>query len=87
MWHAAWAAAELPADEALLAARQAKAYCSEAALRIAETSVQMFGGIALTWEHPSHLRLRRILLSRQVLGDESAQYAAIAETRLAAGSR
>ncbi|WP_106400970.1 acyl-CoA dehydrogenase family protein [Actinocorallia populi] len=83
MRHAAWAATELPEDEALLAARQAKAACSTAARDVAETAVQLFGGIALTWEHPTHLRLRRILLSRAVLGDESAQYRAIADRRLA----
>lgn len=83
MWHAAWAATRLPPEESLLAARQAKAYCSAAALQVVETSVQMFGGIALTREHPSHVRLRRVLLSRTVLGDENAQYAAIAERRLA----
>lgn len=82
-WHAAWAATRLPPDEALLAARQAKAYCAEAALQVAETSVQMLGGIALTREHPGHLRLRRVLLSRAALGDETAQYAAIAARRLA----
>jgi alkylation response protein AidB-like acyl-CoA dehydrogenase len=86
-WHAAWAATELAADDALLASRQAKAYCSTAARTIAETAVQMFGGIALTWEHHLHVRLRRILLSRQVLGDESAQYRAIADHRLAPAGR
>jgi hypothetical protein len=83
IWYAAWAATQLPPDEALLAARQAKAYCSEAALQVTETSIQMLGGIALTREHPSHLRLRRVLLSRKALGDETAQYAAIAHQRLA----
>ncbi|WP_460305514.1 acyl-CoA dehydrogenase family protein [Actinocorallia aurea] len=83
MWHAAWAATRLPPAEALLAARQAKAYCSEAALEVAETAVQMLGGIALTREHPGHVRLRRVLLSRALLGDENAQYAAIADHRLA----
>ncbi|GAA0959690.1 acyl-CoA dehydrogenase family protein [Actinocorallia libanotica] len=87
MWHAAWAATELTEDEALLAARQAKAACSTAARDAAETAVQLFGGIALTWEHPAHLRLRRILLSRAVLGDESAQYRAIAARRLAPAGR
>ncbi len=85
MLHAAWAATRLPADEALLAARQAKAYCSDAALQVVETSVQLFGGIAFTHEHPSHLRLRRVLLARTVLGDETAQYAAIADRRLTPG--
>ncbi|ROO85383.1 alkylation response protein AidB-like acyl-CoA dehydrogenase [Actinocorallia herbida] len=83
MWHAAWAATRLAPDDALLAARQAKAYCAESALEVAETAVQLLGGIALTREHPGHLRLRRVLLSRALLGDENAQYAAIAARRLA----
>jgi len=45
-------------------------------------------GIGLTWEHLAHVRQRRTLLSRMVLGDERAQYAAIAAARLAgAGGR
>ncbi|CAO5161114.1 Acyl-CoA dehydrogenase [Frankia sp. AiPs1] len=82
-WHAAWAAGALPAADALLAARQAKAYCASAAREVGETAIQLLGGIGLTHEHLAHVRLRRILLSRAVLGDETAQYAAIADTRLA----
>jgi hypothetical protein len=43
----------------------------------------VFGGIAITWEHASHLRLRRTLLDRRLFGDEGVQYEAIAATRLA----
>ncbi len=82
MWHAAWAADELPADAALLAARQAKAFCAAAARDVGETAIQLLGGIGLTWEHLAHVRQRRILLARRVLGDEQAQYAAIAAARL-----
>jgi alkylation response protein AidB-like acyl-CoA dehydrogenase len=82
MWHAAWAADELEPGPALLAARQAKAFCSNAAREVGEISIQLLGGIGLTWEHLAHVRLRRILLSRQVLGDEAVQYAAIARIRL-----
>jgi alkylation response protein AidB-like acyl-CoA dehydrogenase len=85
MWHAAWAADELEPGPALLAARQAKAFCSSAAREVGEISIQLLGGIGFTWEHLAHVRLRRILLSRQVLGDEAAQHAAIARTRLGSG--
>jgi alkylation response protein AidB-like acyl-CoA dehydrogenase len=85
MWHAAWAVDELDAADALLAARVAKAYCAEAAPRVCETAIQMWGGIGMTWECRAHLFLRRALLSRQVLGDEHVQLAAIAEARLGAG--
>ena len=47
------------------------------------TAMQVLGGISITWEHASHLRLRRTLLNRRLFGDESAQYAAIADMRLA----
>ncbi|MBL7491431.1 acyl-CoA dehydrogenase family protein [Frankia sp. AgW1.1] len=84
MWHGAWAADELPTSVALLAARQAKAFCSAAGREVGELTIQMFGGIGLTWEHLSHVRQRRALMTSRVLGDESAQYAAIADERLAA---
>lgn len=82
VWHAAWAGDHLEASEALLAARTAKAYCAELGLRTVEASVQVFGGIAITWEHLSHLRLRRAHLDRGCLGDEHVQYRSIAATRL-----
>lgn len=83
LWHAAWAIDHLPVDEARLAAMTAKAYASAAGRDVVETSVQVFGGIAITWEHASHLRLRRTLLNRRLFGNESVQYEAIAATRLA----
>ncbi|CAA0079096.1 Caffeyl-CoA reductase-Etf complex subunit CarC [Mycolicibacterium vanbaalenii] len=83
VWHAAWAVDHLPADQALLAARTAKAYTSAAGREVVETSMQVLGGISITWEHPAHLRLRRMLLGRRVFGDESTHYPAIADMRLA----
>jgi len=83
LWHAAWAIDELPVEEARLAAMTAKAYASAAGREVVETTVQVFGGIAITWEHASHLRLRRTLLDRRLFGDEGVQYEAIAATRLA----
>jgi alkylation response protein AidB-like acyl-CoA dehydrogenase len=86
MWHAAWAVDELDAAEALLAARQAKAYCSRAARSVTETMVQMLGGIAITWEELAHVRVRRALLDRVCFGDEHAQLDAIAAARLGSAS-
>jgi alkylation response protein AidB-like acyl-CoA dehydrogenase len=37
----------------------AKAWCSEALSRVAEETVQLHGGIAITWEHDAHLYLKR----------------------------
>lgn len=83
LWHAAWAVDHLPADDALLAARTAKAYASAAGRDIVETAMQVLGGISITWEHAAHLRLRRTLLSRRLFADENAHYEAIAAMRLA----
>jgi hypothetical protein len=83
LWHAAWAIDHLPADEARLAAMTAKAYAAAAGRDVVETAVQVFGGIAITWEHVSHLRVRRTLLNRRLFGDETTQYEAIADLRLA----
>src|ERR1700757_1362029 len=83
LWHAAWAIDQLPVDEARLAAMSAKAYAAAAGREVVETTVQVFGGIAITWEHVSHLRLRRTLLDRRLFGDEAVHYDAIAAMRLA----
>lgn len=83
LWHAAWAIEHLPSEEARLAAMTAKAYAAEAGRDVVETSVQVFGGIAITWEHVAHLRVRRMLLDRRLFGDELTQYEAIAAMRLA----
>jgi alkylation response protein AidB-like acyl-CoA dehydrogenase len=82
MWHAAWAVDALDVDDALSAARVAKAYCAESAYRVCETAIQVWGGIGMTWECRAHLFLRRTLLSRHTLGDETVQLARLAEARL-----
>lgn len=83
VWHAAWAVDHLPAEQALLAARTAKAYTSSAGRDVVEAAMQVLGGISITWEHTAQLRLRRTLLSRRLFGDELTQYEAIAAMRLA----
>nr|MDT0663855.1 hypothetical protein [Micromonospora sp. DSM 115978] len=60
---------------------------SAAARDVGETTIQMLGGIGLTWEHLAHVRQRRTLLSRRAFGDETAQYAAISAQRLQAAGR
>ena len=82
MWHAAWAVDALPAADALLAARQAKSYCSRVGRQVVEIHVQLYGGIAITWEELAHLRVRRTLLDRAAFGDEDAQDDAIASVRV-----
>jgi alkylation response protein AidB-like acyl-CoA dehydrogenase len=47
----------------------AKAYVSRAAREVAHGSMQVFGGIAFTDEHPAHRFLRRIVVREQQFGD------------------
>ncbi len=63
--HAAWAVDELPAREAVEAARVAKIYCARAALTVCETSIQVHGGIGNTWECLAHVYLRRVLAATE----------------------
>jgi hypothetical protein len=63
--HAAWAVDELPAVEAIEAARVAKIYCARAALTVCETSIQVHGGIGNTWECLAHVYLRRVLAATE----------------------
>ena len=78
---AAWAVDALPVDEALEAARTAKAYASEHAREVCETAIQMHGGIGMTWEAMPHVYLRRALLGRLTFGDEHFHYARLADQR------
>jgi alkylation response protein AidB-like acyl-CoA dehydrogenase len=81
--YASWAVDEEEIGEALLAARAVKAYAARQFLGVAETVMQMYGGIGQTWEHIAHFYARRILLNRFLLGDAHVQLAAIADRRLA----
>ena len=81
--YAAWSVDEEPAPDALLAARVVKAYAGRQMLSVAETVMQMYGGIGNTWEHIAHFYARRVLLNRYLLGDTQLQLAAIADRRLA----
>jgi acyl-CoA dehydrogenase len=49
----------------------AQAYCSDAFVFVAATSIQVHGGIGFTWEHPAHLYLRRARSDAQLLGSPS----------------
>lgn len=84
MWHAAWAVDALDPSDALLAARQAKSYCSRAGRNVVEIHVQLYGGIAITWEELAHVRVRRALFDRASFGDENYQDDAIALARVGA---
>ncbi|MET0954085.1 MAG: acyl-CoA dehydrogenase family protein [Aeromicrobium sp.] len=50
----------------------AKAYAGRAAIDVVEKAVQVFGGVAITWEFPAHRHLRRVLLDAEVLGSPTS---------------
>lgn len=77
-YYAAWAASEAP-DELPSVAVMAKAYASEAYVRCAAENIQIHGGIGFTWENPAHLYFKRAKSSQLHLGDETFQYAQLAE--------
>jgi alkylation response protein AidB-like acyl-CoA dehydrogenase len=58
---ARYAAACLAAGDpdAAVAIALAKAACSDAAVKAAQETIQLHGGIGFTWEHPAHLYLKR----------------------------
>ena len=76
VYHAAWALGAGDPD-ASVAASTAKIWCSDAGLRVAESSLQVHGGIGFTWESDVHLHLKRAQLDSVAFGD-----AAFHRTRL-----
>ena len=73
-------------SDALHTASIAAAYAARASRRVVEAALQVFGGIAFTWEHDAHLLQRRVLSCERRFGDapfhESRLGAAICNRRL-----
>ncbi|OBK64026.1 acyl-CoA dehydrogenase family protein [Mycobacterium sp. 1165178.9] len=71
--HALWASDAYPGadsqsgEERHLAALRAKAFAGRLAT-VADTAIQVFGGIGYTWEHDAHLYLKRLLSWSAFLG-------------------
>ncbi|MER5644384.1 acyl-CoA dehydrogenase family protein [Streptosporangium sp. NPDC002524] len=61
-----------------LATAVAASWCSEVAVHVAEESVQLHGGIGMTWEHPVHLYLKRAKSTEIALGTPGAHREAVA---------
>lgn len=80
---AAWTADH---DEAALplAASVAKVSAVRAALAVTASSLQVMGGIGFTWEHDSHLLLKRARASAQVLAGAAEHRRRIAAARMSA---
>jgi alkylation response protein AidB-like acyl-CoA dehydrogenase len=66
-WAAAWSASRRDADLGVRAAT-AKAWCSEAFNAVAAETVQLHGGIAITWEHDAQLYFKRAHATSQLFG-------------------
>ena len=87
VYHAAWA---LGADdpEARVAAATAKVWCSDAAVRVAESALQVHGGLGFTWESDVHLYLKRAQLDSVAFGDarhHRARLGALLTARMESG--
>jgi alkylation response protein AidB-like acyl-CoA dehydrogenase len=61
-----------------VAAAVAQGYCSGVAVRAAEEAVQLHGGIGMTWEHPTHLYLKRAKADQLALGSPDHHLTALA---------
>ena len=75
---AAWAVAN-EAPDALSLASIAKATCSDSLSLIASETIQLHGGIAITWEHDAHLVFKRAHATAQLFGTARQQRARLAE--------
>jgi alkylation response protein AidB-like acyl-CoA dehydrogenase len=81
-----YAAAALDEDagDARRTASIAKAYVARAAREVAHGALQVFGGVAMTAEHPAHRRLRRIVVREGQFGDAAHHERAIGRALAAA---
>ncbi|WP_164836207.1 acyl-CoA dehydrogenase family protein [Actinacidiphila soli] len=66
------------AEDAGIAVAVAQAYCAPVAVRAAEEAIQLHGGIGMTWEHPTHLYLKRAKADEITLGTPGRHRAALA---------
>src|SRR3954468_3467545 len=72
--------------EAPRTASIAKAYVSRASREVAHGAMQVFGGIAMTDEHPAHRYLRRIVVREQQFGDAAHHERALGRALAAAAA-
>ncbi|MET8207668.1 acyl-CoA dehydrogenase family protein [Streptomyces sp. NPDC005373] len=76
--YAAWCLDHATPDAALTAARVAKAEVDVSALEAMYAAMQVFGGIAQTWEHIAHLYLRRVRVGATLLTGTAQLLSALA---------
>jgi alkylation response protein AidB-like acyl-CoA dehydrogenase len=80
-WRAAWCFDE-DESESHTAACMAKAYASDAYLRVAGDGIQIHGGLGFTWEQDLHLFFKRAALSSVLLGDSAQNRELVARALL-----
>lgn len=74
-----WAAWQEPGSEfAATGAAVARLWCSQAFVQNAYDTIQLHGGLGITWEHDAHLHLRRAQASAGLLGPASTDRAHLA---------
>jgi alkylation response protein AidB-like acyl-CoA dehydrogenase len=78
VWYAAWAI-DADAEDRSLAASTAKAWASDAGMRVMNSALQVHGGIGFTWEHDLHLYLKRAHLDSMLFGDATFHRERIAQ--------
>jgi alkylation response protein AidB-like acyl-CoA dehydrogenase len=66
-------------DDAEFAARTALAAASDAAVATTGDALQVHGGVGFTWEHPSHVYLKRARARRTLFGSPAQQLDALAD--------
>ncbi|WP_369188300.1 acyl-CoA dehydrogenase family protein [Streptomyces sp. R08] len=76
--YAAWCLDNESPERALRAARVAKAEVNSSALEAVYAAIQVFGGIAQTWEHVAHLYLRKVRLGSTLLATTAELLPALA---------
>ena len=69
--NAAVAATQLSQGDADMIASMAKSWTGDAGISIAQGCFQIFAGIGFTWEHDSHLYVRRVTMNATLLGDSA----------------
>jgi acyl-CoA dehydrogenase len=78
-----WAVTTHDRADGAAAARTALVAATEAAEAAAGDALQTHGGIGFTWEHPSHVYLRRVRARRSLFGSPAQQFDALATLVLA----
>lgn len=82
VYYAAWALANEDAATASRAVSVAKAYCSDAFRTVANSGVQVHGGIGFTWEHDLQIYYKRAKSSETLFGDATFHRERIAQFQL-----